>query len=298
MRPTRDVARRRRARELLHGTLERLRTTPGTTTLTVNNGDTFGFTITGSNGDLELVPARHPARRDERGQERQLRDARRPRRRLRHDPDRCRCPDADRLDGRSGNVDLLNDTYWNAADGNQSIDLDGDDAGQPSRRRSRRSSGRSTTSGSEYSANPESADPAPTMARQGRRRPGRPAVQRHPSRRRVLAHPTRHRLEGPAAVSFTATTASTTLTFASTDRRRRVRRRPRRRHRDPGPRRRRRRSRRASTRRTCIRPPRWRDTRTSWVSWAPDARTTFEVQFLTSAHLRRRRPPRRPRPRR
>ena len=68
---------------------------------------------------------------------------------------------ADRLDDRSGNIDLLNPTYWNASDGNQSIDLDGDDAGSISQVLP-------TVVGQKYdvkfryTANPESSDPAPT----------------------------------------------------------------------------------------------------------------------------------------
>ena len=72
----------------------------GTTSLTVQNGDTFGLHDHRQQRRPELVSARHPARRDERRHERELRVAARPERRLRHDPHGC--PDLDRLDGRAG----------------------------------------------------------------------------------------------------------------------------------------------------------------------------------------------------
>ena len=101
----------------------------GTTTLTVNNGDTFGFTITGSNGDLNSflrgtlrvamnvvkngsfeTPLVHSGGFDT-------------------IPTDADAPVLTDWTIDSGNIDLLNPTYWNASDGNQSIDLDGYDAG-------------------------------------------------------------------------------------------------------------------------------------------------------------------------
>jgi choice-of-anchor C domain-containing protein len=187
----------------------------GNVELAVQAGDTFGFEVSGSNGDLNSfvqgtlrvgfdvvkngsfeTPLVQSGGYDTIG-----------------DPD---APTLTDWDVASGDVDILNDSYWNPSDGDQSLDLDGIEPGTITQSIPT-VIGQGYVVAFRYTANPESDDPDPTMhvlvdgvATGPEFTDTRAGVDVEDTFPRVITWKS-------GSVSFMATGTSTTIGFASTD---------------------------------------------------------------------------------
>ena len=114
-----------------------------------------------------------------------------------------------------GEIQLVNDTYWNAADGDQSLDLNGETSTGSLSQTIATVPGQAYRIAFQYSANPESSDPTPGMAVLVDGAQAGPTFS-HPRDTPSVEVP--HTITWqPGTVAFTASGSSTTITFDSTD---------------------------------------------------------------------------------